>query len=251
MSRDYADMSSSLTIGEQLRALQKRSGLSYDAIAKKAGYNGRSSIQRYFSPEYDPDYLPLSVAEKLADGFDGSDVARSDVMSLAGMPEGNGKAFRLEGGADVRLQRNLPVYGTALGAPRDFDGEAIEQTMLNSGEVISYLPRPTILDGVRHAYGLYVQGQSMSPRFDNGDTIIVTDSRVSRPARIGDDVVVYMRDDSVDDGETACAVLVKRLVRRTGRYVELEQFNPAVTFKLDALKILRLDRVVPWSEILS
>jgi len=167
------------------------------------------------------------------------------------IPPSNARVVRFEGASDVHLPRDVPVFGTSLGAPLEFDGEAIEQTMLNTGNTIAYLPRPTVLNGQKYAYGLYVQGSSMAPRFEDGETIFVTDCRHSKPPKIGDDVVVYIRDCEDDDGERAVGVLVKRLVRRTANYVELEQFTPAVTFQIEASKILRMDRVIPWMELLS
>lgn len=248
---DCSRMADSTTLGEKLRALHERSGLSYDAIAKKAGYTGRSGVQRYFSPDYDAQFLPLSVAQKLAKGFSGSGVSEDEIISLTGIPTNNAVVVRYEGASETTLRRDLPVYGTSLGAPRDFDGKAIEQTMLNSGNVIAYLPRPTVLNGQAHAYGLYVQGSSMAPRFEDGETIFATHAEHSRPPRIGDDVVVYIRDIDDDDGHRASAALVKRLVRRTATYIELEQFSPAITFRIDAAMVLRMDRVIPWSELLS
>jgi SOS-response transcriptional repressor LexA len=241
------------TTGEKLLALKARSKMPLDAIATAAGYRGRSGVQSYFSPSYDIS-LDTRVAAKLADALEGKGIPpiqKAEIFALTGIPEPNARVLRYEGASDVTMPRDVPIYGTSLGAPRDFDGMAIEQTMLNTGETAGYLPRPPVLNGQTSAYGLNVQGSSMAPRFDDGETIFATDSRKTRPARIGDDVVVYLRDFSEDDGQTAQAVLVKRLVRRTAAYTELEQFSPAHTFKIPADKILRLDRVIPWSELLS
>lgn len=247
---DYGGMANK-TLGDRLRSLQAQSGLSYDTIAVKAGYRGRSSVQRYFAPDYDADYLPLAVAKKLAKGFAGTSVSQADIMALAGYPEGNASIQKYEGAADVTLRRDLPIYGTALGAPEEFSGEAIEQTMLNRGEIIDYAKRPTVLNDQQHAYGLYVQGVSMSPRFDDGELIFVTHGLQARPPRIGDDVVVYMRDEGSENVDSATGVMVKRLIRRNSDFVELQQFTPALTFRLDAARIFRIDRVIPWSELLS
>lgn len=236
------------TIGEQLRRLQERAGLSYDAIARKAGYRGRSSVQRFFSPDYAPQYLPLSVAERLAAAFEETSVGRDPIMALAGLPEKNATTVQYEGQSLAKLLRDVPVYGTALGASRDFDGTAIEQTTLNTGEIIAFFQRPTMLNGRTNVYGLYIQGSSMSPRFEHGESAFV---ERGRPARIGDEVVVYLRDKEEDDGERAAGVLVKRLVRNSASYVELEQFNPPVTFKIERENIVRIDRVIPWAELLS
>lgn len=88
----------------------------------------------------------------------------------------------------------------------------------------------------------------MSPRFEHGESAFV---ERGRPPRIGDEVVVYMRDKRDDDGERASGVLVKRLVRSSASYIELEQFNPAITFKIAQEDIVRIDRVIPWAELLS
>lgn len=241
------------TTGDALIALKTRTGLSLEAIAKLAGYKGRSSVQGYFTPEYDKP-LDTAAAQKLADALEERGtppIQRSEVLVLTGALDTNATVLRYEGAADVVLPRNIPIFGTALGAPRDFDGKSVEQTMLNTDQIIGYLPRPTVLNGHDHVYGLYVQGSSMYPRFSDGDTIFVQNSLRGRPPRIGDDVVIYLRDMDVDDGETAAAVLVKRLVRRSASWCELEQFSPAMNFRIEADRVLRVDRVIPWGELLS
>ena len=45
--------------------------------------------------------------------------------------------------------------------------------------------------------------------------------------------------------------LIKRFVRRIGSCIELQQFNPAVTFSIDAAKVLRIDREILWGELQS
>lgn len=251
---DTLRMADDKTTGQRLRALMDRAGMSVRAFAVASGYSHGSGVQRYIEADFEG-YLKPDVASKMAKALAGRGtppIDPSEVFDLIGVPPSNATPFKLEGAADISMIRDLPVYGTSLGAPREFDGRAIEQTMLNSGSVIEYRPRPVVLEGQRHAYGLYVQGSSMSPRFEDGEMVFASDSRHSRPPRIGDDVIVYVLDpEEIDDGESACAVLVKRLVRRTATYVELEQFNPACLFKIDAGLIRRIDRVYPWGELLS
>jgi phage repressor protein C with HTH and peptisase S24 domain len=165
-------------------------------------------------------------------------------------PETNAIPFKMEGASEERMRDDLPIYGTALGAARQVDGEAIEQTTLNRAEVVQYARRPVLLNGRADAYGLYVSGSSMEPRFDDGDMILIDPKgRVKN----GDYVVVYLRPNNPedDDGEAARAVLVKKLVRRSSGYVELEQFQPATTFRIEAEEVVRMDRVIPWAELLS
>jgi transcriptional regulator with XRE-family HTH domain len=165
-------------------------------------------------------------------------------------PEANATPIRMEGASGERMREDLPIYGTALGATREIDGEAIEQTTLNRAEIVQYAKRPMILNGNSAAYGLYVSGSSMEPRHMDGDMLLVDPKgRV----RGGEDVVVYLRPENPDDdnGEAARAVLVKRLIRRSSSYVELEQFHPAKVFRIDAKDIVRMDRVIPWQELLG
>lgn len=165
-------------------------------------------------------------------------------------PQANGTPFRMEGASIERMREDLPIYGTALGASRRVEGEAVEQTTLNRAEVLQYAKRPTLLNGRADAYGLFVSGSSMEPRHMEGETILVDPKA---PIRVNEDVVVYLRPTNPedDDGETARCVLVKKLVRRTATYVELAQYSPAITFRVDAAEVVRIDRVIPWSELLA
>lgn len=160
--------------------------------------------------------------------------------------------IKFEGASLERMREDLPIYGTALGASAVYDGEAIEQTTLNTGEVIGYAKRPVLLNEQSDAYALYVQGESMWPVHIEGALII---AQTKRPPMSGDDVVLYLRPngdgDTSDDGARARAVMVKRLVRKTAQYYELQQFNPQVTFRIDVTDVLRADRVLTLGDILA
>lgn len=246
--REDQRMGNESTLGSKLRAMAERSGRSYREIAKAAGYSGASSVQRYFQDDYDAPALPMNVASKLAQGFQGTSVSPEEVMALAGMPLTlNAVTFNPADGI-TKTTRDIPVYGTALGSLFNFEGVAVEQTLLDQGDVIDYFRRPQALTGRADVYGVYIQGGSMSPRFDEGEIAFVDGKR---PPQIGDDVVVYLRQFNGHDGEQLTACLIKRLVRRTASYVELEQFNPATTFRIEIEKIAKIHRVIPWAELLS
>lgn len=233
---------------DRLIAARKRLKVTQEVIAERLDV----SVAQVSRWENGKDGVPSQRLQSIAQAYESTIADLFDGEGAPEIPTGNAKVVRFEGAPERTMARDLPVYGTSLGAPREFDGKAIEQTMLNSGTAIEYRPRPVVLEGQRYAYGLYVQGTSMAPRFEDGEMVFASDSRHSRPARIGDDVIVYVMDPNEhDDGETACAVLVKRLVRRTATYVELEQFNPAGTFKIDIGVVRRMDRVYPWGELLS
>lgn len=108
-------------------------------------------------------------------------------------------------------ERDLPVYGTAEGGP--------------TGMIIDYSPiewvkRPEPLRSVEKGFGFYLVGDSMSPRFEHGDLLLV---HPTRPPGRRDDVLVIQRSKS--DGEHFA--LVKRFVGWKGDQLLLEQLNPA------------------------
>jgi hypothetical protein len=203
---------------------------------------------------------PNTTINRFSNGKAVHRMARDTVNALRGAfpefpgfvdrPEPNGAVIAMEGPSLERMRPNFPVYGTALGADRRVDGEAVEQTTLNRAEVMMYVKRPTLLNERADTYGLVVAGSSMEPRHMDGEMIVVDPKGRVRPT---EDVVVYLRptEPEQDDGETARAVLVKRLVRRTASYIELEQYTPAIRFQVRTDEIVRIDRVIPWSELLS
>lgn len=116
------------------------------------------------------------------------------------------------------LPRDLPALGTAAGS------------MLGNGafqlstDTIDYLRRPPALLGVRDAYALYVEGDSMSPRFEPGDPIFVHPHRKAKPG----DYIVIQEPDGSDEERRA---YVKRLVKIAGNVLRVEQFNPRATIE--------------------
>ena len=195
------------------------------AKTKSVGGPNLATIARYYG---------VTVEEIMA--------GTATTEGLKSLPKANARPVEFEGASMERVDENMPVFGTALGAEMLIDGERIEQTMLNSGDIIEYRKRPPISHGVDKVYGLYVQGSSMYPAHRDGAFLFAQrDARL----RVDDDVVVYLRpkDDS-DDGERAICVLVKRLVKRTSQFVELEQYNPAKVFRIGMDDVLRIDKVL-------
>lgn len=166
------------------------------------------------------------------------------------VPPGNASPpIRYEGATDYRMSRDLPIYGSAIGAEQIVEGEAVELTTLNRGEIVEYRERPPILNGKPDVYGLYVQGSSMDPAFDDGDLLVV---QKTTAISAGDFIVLYLRPkDETDDGERASNVLVKRLVRRTAKYWELRQYQPDVIFRIAVEDVLRADRALRTRDLLS
>ena len=248
------------TIGQVLVRLRARAGLSLDEVARAAGYRGRSSVQRFFSPDYDVDFLPMDVAHKLARAFIGTgepQIRRQELLALAGVPAGAAAEALLADRSltDVgALPRDVPVYGTALGSEADFDAAEgagplkVEQAELDQSEVLGYLRRAPALEGREDVYGVYVAGASMFPRFNDGEAVFVDPKR---PPMISDDVIVFLVEPDEHEGDRVRNVLVKRLKRRTAAFYELEQFNPACTFRIDRHRVRAVHRIIPAGELLA
>lgn len=242
------------TIGVTLSELRKRSGLSLEDVAKRAGYAGRSSVQQYFAAHYDPRRLDAVVADRLAGALAGLGdpvIDRSEIMRLVGVAVPTEVVPIDQPMPTMRgLPRDLPVYGSALGADLSFpDGDGgeveVEQTLLTLTDAITYVRRPPAMEGMRKAYALFVVGSSMEPRYRPGEPVFI--DPVS-PPQIGDDVIVQLlRRDEDGEGEVVCA-LVKTLRRRTARFVELEQYEPRRTFKVPHGQIAHLHRIISMRE---
>lgn len=247
------------TIGQQLVALKNRADMSLDAIADAAGYAGRSSIQRYFHPHYDAKRLPFNVAQNLAKALVGKGtpvIMESEVLALAGVFETQ-TLIKFNVPQDLetpgRLPTDIPIYGTALAgvikadSPDGSSKISVEQAELNTTEVLGYRRRPSSLQGQDAVYGIYVSGMSMFPRFSDGDPALVDPKR---PPRIEDDVVVQLNDMDEHDGDRIARVLVKRLKRRSSDFIELEQFNPPLSFRVPANRVASIHRILTFDDLL-
>lgn len=237
----FADMTSIERDIQLVRDLIAWDGSNAARIAKKIGV-ANTTINR-FANGTAKTQLHRDTMQKLREAY-------PSFPGFVDKPEPNAIPFKMEGASEERMRDNLPIYGTAIGTVKEIKGEAIEQTTLNTGEIVQYAKRPVILNGNAAAYGLYVTGSSMEPRHMEGEIVLIDPKG---RLKNGDDVVVYLRPENADDddGQAARAVMVKRLVRRSSSYVELEQFNPAKVFRVDMDEVVRVDRVIPWSELIG
>lgn len=113
----------------------------------------------------------------------------------------------------------LEVLGTSRGGE---DGK-----LIFNGQVIETIPRPPILEGVEGAYACMVIGDSMKPRFRQGEKVWV---HPYRPPTREDGVVVQLHPEN--DGEPPEGY-IKEFVKRTSLVVVLKQFNPEGEFEIE------------------
>lgn len=139
-----------------------------------------------------------------------------------------------------RGPRDVPVLGITIGGDTDDDDDRDPDFWLN-GEVVNYVVRPSGLSHVKDLFSLYVQGDSMWPRYEENDLIFLTKAA---PA-IGDDVVIELHKKA-EDGDHA--TFVKRLVRRRGSYLTVRQYNPDKEIDFSIKEIRNLFRVIPTKE---
>jgi len=117
--------------------------------------------------------------------------------------------------------RQIPVYGQAVAG---VDGEFVM-----NGNVLFQTFAPINVAQVEKAYGVRVSGESMWPRYNDGEVVFVDPTRM--PSK-GDDVVVQIQGE---DEHSEPWGYVKRFVRHNSRELVLSQFNPVkeITFPHD------------------
>ncbi|OAP34148.1 S24 family peptidase [Sinorhizobium saheli] len=115
--------------------------------------------------------------------------------------------------------KKIPVFGQAVGG---VDGE-----FLMNGNVLYEVMAPPILSDISGAYAVSVSGDSMSPRYEDGEVCFV-DPR--RTVRRGDYVIAQIRLEE----EGPLLAYVKKFVRHNTSELVLEQFNPPKELRFDA-----------------
>lgn len=164
-------------------------------------------------------------------------------------PAGPAEGVRLEASAAIPAEqnaanttrflgpRNVPVYGTGSGG----DGGDFRF----NGQTIDHAPRPPGIENRRDVYVVYVIGDSVSPKYEDGDPIYVDPHRRPQPR---DYVVVELYP--AEDGAPGDAY-VKRLVKRTATKIVVEQHNPAKEISFDEADVARVHRVIPYPELIG
>lgn len=130
----------------------------------------------------------------------------------------------------VKPGRMIPVLGEAVGGS---DGE-----YEFNGQVLDYIACPPSLANVPNAYGVYVDGESMSPRYRPGETVYV---HPGKPARRGDDVIVQV---AVPDDGRAPHGFIKEFVGWTNDELILRQYNPESKIKFERYKVVSVHPIV-------
>lgn len=171
-----------MTIGERIKQRRKELGLSVDEVADRLGKN-RATVYRYESN--DIENFPVGTLEPIAKILETTPAKLMGWNSNDNLPNGNPEPHEKPSGVKI------PVLGdVAAGVPIEaiediIDYEEIDEGLARRGEF----------------FGLRIKGNSMSPRIQSGDVVIV---RVQPDAESGDIVIAKVNGD-----DACCKKLLK------------------------------------------
>lgn len=197
-----------------------RAGISLKTLSEAAGKN-HAYLQQFVKrgvPVKLPEEVRRAVAQMLdideaAIGYDLEHIRPKGEVDLEKRPA-NLVLMRSNASAPVPIDyptARLPMLGTAVGGE---DGRFV----LNGSQIGDALCPPQLL-GVPNAYGVFVNGTSMEPRYHPGEAVFVNPHL---PVRQGDYVVVQVAGEF--DGDDL-AGFVKRFVSMNARELVLEQYQ--------------------------
>lgn len=208
----------------------KPDGLSPNAWAVEAGVNRTvwADMRRHGNPS-------RRTLEKLLAAA-GSSLAEFEALRI-GEPvrspaEGASVGESKRRGWAAQAPPPLNLRESSLAGEWGGAGSGIEMMKVRSTE-LDRLSRPPSLAGDPDAYAVTIVGDSMWPRFRPGRRLAVSPRS---PVAIGDDVLVRLR-------EQEGLVLLKALVRRTAAFLELRQFNPDKSIRIDTADIESIEKV--------
>lgn len=136
-----------------------------------------------------------------------------------------------------QMPEDIPVLGTVLGGSSGGD-------FTMNGQSGMRVRRPPRLAGRDDIFALFVQGDSMAPRYLAGELIYV---ERRRPPQNGDHCVVELKADR--DGTQEA--YLKRLVATTPTKLKLAQYSPPRVLEIDRKRVLQVLRVLTTSDLLG
>ncbi|HVC56400.1 MAG TPA: S24 family peptidase [Stellaceae bacterium] len=160
-------------------------------------------------------------------------VSQQEVLHRAGAsddqppraePPRRGRPPRVAAGAALPRPEPIPIRSAGRGGG--------DQAMFLEDGPIGYTSRPANLNGVRGAYAIYMVGDSMEPRYQQGWLLHVNPFK---PPIRGRDVVVY---------KIGQAVLIKQFVRWEADTLVLRQLNPAEELRVPRAEVLECHLIV-------
>ena len=144
-----------------------------------------------------------------------ADIAKATNVSLEWLLLGDKDAGECDSRqiSDRPAIKLIPIYGQAVAG---INGE-----FAFDGKKLFEVPCPPQLLNVENAYGVEVAGDTMSPRYEDGEIVYVD---TVRRIKKGDYVVAKIMTQEEDSFPTA---FIKRFIRHNEKELVLTQLNPA------------------------
>jgi phage repressor protein C with HTH and peptisase S24 domain len=215
----------------RLKELREQAGLTMRAVSEALGW----SLTRYqhYEDRYKRRFLPFELARDLETIFAPHGVESGLVLQLAGIEPGQPVNQRRGEPVATRpiaapAERDLPVMGAVKGGTEGFH--------FHAGAPVEFVERPANLRGVANALALYMDGDSMEPRYYAGELLYVNPNR---PLTRNCFVAVELADGQG---------LIRQFLRRGESDVVLRQFNPAKDQHVKAGEVKRIYRITGSAE---
>ena len=202
-------------------------GLNYRTYAGHENGNrgiGREALQLYTKRFH-------VSAEQLLTGNE----TQSDQSSQENAPANDVRPANIALPNRYSMPQDVPVMGTAA-------CNAEHGAFKLDSSIIDYVRRPPGLAATKDVYALYVEGDSMEPKFVSGDLVFV---HPRKPVRIGDPVVVQILKGESEQIEAMIAVLAKR----TAQEVFLQKYNPNKIITVENKFIVAIHKILIMNEL--
>lgn len=206
-------MSDKITpMGDRIRAARESARMTQEGLAKEVG-TFQQTIEKIESGKVQHSRYLNAILERLG-------------LEVSPTVENPTEGRRQAQTAPLVGERDLPVFGTAEGG---------RGAMVVSDDPVEHVRRPAPLENVRDGYAVRVIGDSMEPKFEPGDLILV---HPHLPPAPNVDVVLFSAREG--DGH----VIIKRLVKFTETEWVLRQHNPLKDFRLKRKDWPKCHRIV-------
>lgn len=220
---------------ERIVALRDRAGMGRAELSRRSGvtYDNLSKYEKGLVEQPRGDAI-----KRIASALNTSEHYiryGADIVALTDAAEAlvpiNLKSYKSIDNTNKTETNRLPVFGKHVGGPV---GEFVmDQTV---GEIIC----PVWCEDPSKLYAARVSGDTMSPKYEDGDIVICDPNAV---CRTGDYVLAKIKNE---EGEPTA--YIKRLVRYTTEELVLSQFNPKREIRFDGSEVVSVDAAL-WSGV--
>lgn len=126
----------------------------------------------------------------------------------------------------------IPLFASHVAGEWGEPGSRIEHCLIDHARPVGIVDRPRPLENDSCAYAVRMAGNAMWPRYRAGRRLLVSPAA---SVVAGDDVLVTL---------TGNRSMINELVRLSKGKVELRQFNPDVTFEVEAADIVSVHKII-------